>query len=78
MASVVDDAVVAQATGGIVTSTAAAHSRRIDRMDQLASDTATTGNTYLFSPGIMLAQGMRMLNGTPTQPPGNAPNTNTP
>ncbi len=77
MASIVDDAVQAAITSGIMQSASAANSRRVDRMDQLSADTATTGNTYLFSPSVIAGQGIRMLNGTPTMAPGNAPNANT-
>lgn len=49
---------------------------RLRRWDQLAADTASMWAGYLTTPTVLAGQGIRMLNGTPTMAPGNAPNAN--
>jgi len=54
----------------------AAGGTRTRRWDQLAADTASMWAGYLTTPTVLAGQGIRMLNGTPTMAPGNAPNAN--
>ncbi len=49
---------------------------RVRAWDQLAIGIAASSQVYLTSPSVFAGQGVRMLNGTPTMAPGNAPNAN--
>lgn len=75
-ASLVDDGVQSSIITGLSQEAVAASSSRTRRWDQLSQDTASMWAVALTSPTIMAAQGIRMLNGTPTMAPGNAPNAN--
>lgn len=76
MPSVVDDAVVAALHSETAKQVQAASDSRVRAWDQLALGIAASANVYLNSPSVFAGQGVRMLNGTPTMAPGNAPNAN--
>lgn len=72
MASIIDDVVAQSLNTGFAKEATAASDSRVRRWDQLAADTATMWANYLTTPTVMVGQGVRMLNGTPTMAPGNA------
>lgn len=76
MASVVDDAVVSALNAESAKQVQAASDSRVRAWDQLAIGIAASSQVYLTSPSVFAGQGVRMLNGTPTMAPGNAPNAN--
>lgn len=73
MASIVDDVVAQALNSGFAKEAAAASDTRVRRWDQLAADSASMWSVYLTSPNVMTGQGIRMLNGTPTTAPLQAP-----
>jgi hypothetical protein len=74
MADSIIDPVVAQSLNtGFADESKAASASRMRRWDQLAADSATMWSVYLTSPTVMTGQGIRMLNGTPTTAPLQAP-----
>lgn len=71
------DPVVCQAlNSGIAGEAHGAAASRTRAWDNLTQAIATSLVVSLNTPSIIAAQGMRMLNGTPTMAPGNAPNAN--
>lgn len=78
MATVIDD-VVAQAMNTKMAEEAmAASNSRTRAWDNITMAVGTAQTNYVSAPSVIAAQGIRMLNGTPTMPPGNAPNANNP
>ncbi len=76
MASLVDEGVQSSIITGLSQEAVAASSSRTRRWDQLSEDSASMWAVALTSPTVFASQGIRMLNGTPTMAPGNAPNAN--
>lgn len=76
--SLVDMGVQSTIMSGASQEAQGASTSRVRRWDQLAADSASMWTVALTSPTVFAAQGVRMLNGTPTMAPGNAPNANTP
>ena len=71
------DPVVAQALNtGFAKEAAGASDSRTRAWDNLSMAIATTEVVNLGAPTVLTGQGIRMLNGTPTMAPGNAPNAN--
>jgi len=76
MASVIDDVVAQALNSGFAKEAGAASDSRVRAWDQLALGASAMWQLSLASPTVLAAQGIRMLNGTPTMAPGNAPNAN--
>lgn len=77
MASVIDDVVAQALNTGLAKEAAGASDSRTRAWDELAQAIATASIVNLGNPTVLTGQGIRMLNGTPTMAPGNAPNANT-
>ena len=73
MATAVDDSVQSTIMTGLSGEATGASQSRVRRWDQLAADSASLWTVALTSPTIFAAQGIRMLNGTPTTAPLQAP-----
>lgn len=73
MASLVDDVVQSTIVSGLSSEAAGSSTSRVRRWDQLAADSASMWAVALTSPTVFAAQGIRMLNGTPSTPPLQAP-----
>lgn len=73
MATLVDDGVQSSIITGLSQEAIAASTSRTRRWDQLSQDSASMWAVALTSPTVFAAQGIRMLNGTPTAPPLQAP-----
>ena len=73
MATAVDEAVQSTIMTGLSGEATGAAQSRVRRWDQLAADSASLWTVALTSPTIFAAQGIRMLNGTPTIAPLQAP-----
>ena len=78
MASVVDDVVAQAINSGIGKEAAGAADSRTRAWDNLAIAISAAQVVNLGNPTVLTGQGIRMLNGTPTMAPGNAPNANNP
>lgn len=76
MASVIDDTVAQALNTGFAKEAAGASDSRTRGWDNIAMAVATAQTNYVSAPSVLAAQGIRMLNGTPTMAPGNAPNAN--
>jgi hypothetical protein len=71
--SLVDNGVQSSIITGLSQESVAASSSRTRRWDQLSEDSASMWAVALTSPTIFASQGIRMLNGTPTTAPLQAP-----
>lgn len=71
--TLVDEGVQSSIITGLSQEAVAASSSRTRRWDQLSQDSASMWAVYLTSPTVMAGQGIRMLNGTPTTAPLQAP-----
>lgn len=76
MASVLDDGVLQALNTGMAKEAQGAADSRTRAWDNVTLAVGTAQTNYVSAPSIIAAQGMRMLNGTPTMAPGNAPNAN--
>jgi hypothetical protein len=76
MASVVDDVVAQAINSGLGKEAAAASDVRTRAWDNLSMAITAAQVVNLGNPTVLAGQGIRMLNGTPTMAPGNAPNAN--
>lgn len=76
MATIVDDTVAQAINSSMAANAQAAGESRSRSFDMTQQAVAVALANYVSSPSIIAAQGMRMLNGTPTMAPGNAPNAN--
>ena len=77
MADSVIDPVVSQALNTtFANEAAAAAGTRTRAWDNLGMAIAAAQVVNLGNPTVLAGQGIRMLNGTPTMAPGNAPNAN--
>lgn len=76
MPSVIDDVVAQALNSGMAKEAAGASDSRTRAWDNLAIGVASSQLVALQSPTVLAGQGIRMLNGTPTMAPGNAPNAN--
>lgn len=77
MAESIIDTVVAQTiNSGLAREAAAGGETRTRAWDALGMAIAAAQVVNLGNPTVLTGQGIRMLNGTPTQVPGNAPNAN--
>ena len=71
------DPVVSQALNvGFAKEAAGASDSRTRGWDNLAMGITAAQIVNLGNPTVLTGQGIRMLNGTPTMAPGNAPNAN--
>lgn len=70
--SIIDPAVREQ----LANEAAAIVNSRTRAWDALAQGVMTSQINFLNVPTVLVGQGARMLNGTPTMAPGNAPNAN--
>ena len=73
MSSVLDDAVVQSLNTGFAKEAAGASDSRTRAWDNIAIAVATANVNYVSAPSVIAAQGIRMLNGTPTTAPLQAP-----
>ena len=78
MASVIDDVVAQAVNSGIAREAVAGGETRTRAWDNLSMAIAAAQVVNLGNPTVLTGQGIRMLNGTPTMAPGNAPNANNP
>ena len=76
MASVIDDVVAQAINTGLAKEAAGASDSRTRAWDNFGMAVASSQVTNLGSPTVLAGQGIRMLNGTPSMAPGNAPNAN--
>lgn len=76
MATVIDDVVAQALNTGLAKEAAGASDSRTRAWDNITMAVGTAQTNYVSAPSVIAAQGMRMLNGTPTMPPGNAVNAN--
>lgn len=76
MASAIDDGVLSAINAGIMKEAAGAADSRTRGWDELSKGIAAAQIVNLGNPTVLTGQGIRMLNGTPTMAPGNAPNAN--
>ncbi len=76
MASVIDDVVSQSINTGLAKEAAGASDTRTRAWDSLGMAITANQIGYLNNPTVLAGQGIRMLNGTPTMAPGNAPNAN--
>lgn len=76
MASIIDDVVAQSINTGLAKEAAGASDSRTRAWDNLGMAIAAAQTVNVGSPTVLAAQGIRMLNGTPTMAPGNAPNAN--
>lgn len=76
MPSVIDDVVAQALNTGLAKEAAGASDTRTRAWDNLGLAIATSEVVNLGNPTVLTGQGIRMLNGTPTMAPGNAPNAN--
>lgn len=76
MPSVIDDVVSQALNTGLAKEAAGASDTRTRSWDNLGLAITTNQIGYLNNPTVLAGQGIRMLNGTPTMAPGNAPNAN--
>ena len=76
MQTSVDPTVQSSIMSGLSQETIGASTSRVRGWDQLAIGISASWQVALQAPTIFAAQGIRMLNGTPTMAPGNAPNAN--
>jgi hypothetical protein len=76
MASVIDETVAAVIHAGLAKEASGASDSRTRSWDELSKAILATQVVNLGSPTVLAGQGIRMLNGTPTMAPGNAPNAN--
>ncbi len=74
--SSVDPTVQSTIVSGLSGESAGASTSRVRAWDQLALGASAMWQLSLASPTVLAAQGIRMLNGTPTMAPGNAENAN--
>ena len=72
-ATLVDEGVQSTIITGLSQEAVAASSSRTRRWDQLSEDSASMWAVYMTSPNVMTGQGIRMLAGTPTTSPLQAP-----
>jgi hypothetical protein len=77
MPSIVDEHVQSVIQGGVGKEAAAASDSRTRAWDNLSLAISAAQVVSLGNPTVLTGQGIRMLNGTPTMAPGNAPNANT-
>ena len=78
MPSCIDEAVCQALNTGFAKEAAGASDSRTRSWDELAKAIAVAQVVNLGNPTVLTGQGIRMLNGTPTMAPGNAPNANNP
>lgn len=76
MASVIDDTVIQALNTGMAKEAAGASDSRTRAWDNAALAIGVAQVVNLGNPTVLTGQGIRMLNGTPTMAPGNAPNAN--
>ena len=76
MASVLDDVVTQALNTGFAGEAAGSATTRTRAWDNLGMAITAGLVAGLGNPNVLEAQGIRMLNGTPTMAPGNAPNAN--
>lgn len=75
--SVIDPVVSQGLNTGFAKEAAGAADSRTRGWDNLAMAITAAQIVNLGNPTVLTGQGIRMLNGTPTMAPGNAPNANT-
>lgn len=74
--SCIDSAVCQALNTGFAKEAAGASDSRTRAWDNFAMAVTSSQVTNLGAPTVLTGQGIRMLNGTPTMAPGNAPNAN--
>jgi len=76
MASAVDDVIQSTVMSAFSNEAVGAAASRTRAWDNITIGVTGVWTNGLVAPTVFAAQGIRMLNGTPTMAPGNAPNAN--